>query len=274
MVTSMRSLTSVELDLLVAAGIDSHSTVRRPEQGQDNSVVIIDEQWVVRVAKTLEARGYHANELAVLEALPRSCAVPRPCAAHDGGIVYPFLPGESLDRTAWSSLGPDAQVAVAEQIRHVLTELHALAVDSLPDPIDRLDTDWVRSSIRTCSRTSSRRPLSFEPRSLLERFESAWALEYWQSVIVHVDLKPSNLLIDGDLASVIDFGGLSMADPALDYGVLSHHLGNDVLDAMGIAETALAARARCYADLYELRRSTRGWTRSAPAQDCSSGSSR
>ena len=28
--------------------------------------------------------------------------------------------------------------------------------------------------------------------------------------------------------------------------------------------TPLAARARCYADLYHLRRCTRGWTQSAP----------
>lgn len=257
-------LDATERSLLSLVSDTVGSRVHRPPQGDDNIVVIVDGRWVIRVPKTDDARAASANEVAALRVLSDRCPVPRPVADHADGVVYGYLPGEELDRDAWLALDPARRRSVARQLRATLDEIHALPTDALPDPLDSLDAGWVRDSIRSCAGMEPRRPLAFDPATLLDRFEAAWLLAHARTAIVHVDLKPTNLLLDDEQVSIIDFGALSFGDPALDYGVLRHHLGEDLLVDMGVAGTPLAARARCYSDLYHLRRCTRGWTRSAP----------
>lgn len=163
----------IELALLAMVSEVATPTVHRPEQGQDNSVAIVDERWVIRIAKTPDGHSCHANELALLKLLPESCNAPRPLAARDHAIIYEYIPGGPLDREAWLALDPAAQSSVAHQLHFVLQQLHALPSDSLPDALDVLDAAWVRSSIRTCSAIAPRHRLALDPARLLGRFEDA-----------------------------------------------------------------------------------------------------
>ncbi len=257
-------LTDEEQCLLAMVSGDRARHIRIPEQGRDNRVVIVDERWVLRTPKTHEARTYLLNEQAVLEKLSERFPVPRPLARHGDGIVYEYIPGRALDKQMWAQLSPADKRSVGLAARSILLGLHSLRTSVLPAPEDILDSAWVRSSIDACAEMEPRRPLAFEPGDLLQRFESAWGLGEAPMSVVHVDLKPPHLLVDGNAISVIDFGGVSLGDPALDYGVLTHHVGDDFISTMGITDRGLLARARCYADLYMLRMCTRGWTRTAP----------
>ena len=254
------SIVELELLSLVPEALPPRQ-VARPLPGRDNTIAVVGERWVIRIARTEVARSYHANEVAVLNKLDGH-RVPRPLGVMHCGIVYEHIRGERLTSHAWHELSHAARRAVAADIRIVLSALHVLPIEALPDAAEILDRAWVLDSIERCSSMKPRAPLRFEPARLAERFEAAWANMGEQKSVVHVDLKPDNLVIDDDRASVIDFGGTCLGDPAIDYGILTHHFGEELLDAMDLTGTSLATRARCYADLYHLRRCTRGWTRS------------
>lgn len=145
-----------------------------------------------------------------LAALPATAAFPHPWS------ICKWMEGEVLARTADLD-----EIALAADLARFLSELHALELPDLPAPgvhnfgrgVPLQQRDGVtRRAIREIAG-------EFDLEALIMSWETCLdAKPYGGSAVpIHGDLAPSNILMrDGRLASVIDWGGLALGDPACD----------------------------------------------------------
>ena len=222
-----------------------------------------DGDWLVRVPRHPEALVVIESQqrfAAVLERaglpVPRESALLRGAGGEVLGGRYRYVEGELAHVS-----GRTARRHLATSIARFLTTLHAL------DP----------ASAASCG------PRRYEPSgdvfgpmiaqhaSLLAPAIRTWLIEVGRRlerassalpplVLVHADLKPEHLLLnpDGDIAAVLDFDGVQVTDPALDFSRLIQHwdhaFASDVLRQYGgRVDADFMVRAQCYRDLDALQ---------------------
>ena len=222
-----------------------------------------DGDWLVRVPRLPEARAVIESQqhfAAILERaglpVPRESALLRGADGEVLGGRYRYVEG-GLAHVS----GRAARQHLAASIARFLTTLHAL------DP----------TSAASCS------PKYYEPArdvfgpmiaqhsGLLAPATRAWVIEVGRRlerasaalpalVLVHADLKPEHILLsdEGDIAAVLDFDGVQVTDPALDFSRLIQHwdhaFASDVLRRYGgPVDADFMVRAQCYRDLDALQ---------------------
>lgn len=201
--------------------------VRSAESGSSNVVFRLGQKWAVRLPRSARYARDLQKELRWLPQLHPSLSVPIPVPHHQGRPTaeFPFewavmswVPGTTPDE-----LDADAQERLAVGLGRFTRELHAIDASGLPsgidvwgyrcgDPVtDEID-DWASSAAA----------------ELTDLYDPSRVAEAWRrirdvppsevSCWVHTDLAAENLLVShaGDLAGVIDFGGLGVGDPAVD----------------------------------------------------------
>jgi aminoglycoside phosphotransferase (APT) family kinase protein len=175
------------------------------DEGYDFRVLVLDDTWVVRIARRpvcAEALAAEAEFLPILAAaLP--VRVPAFAWAGSGVAVYPLIEGTPL-------------VDEEGGVREFLAALHALPLDGLPAP----RPDWAATYRRQCDEFRK-----IAPPELRERADALFAevetLDGFEPAFTHSDLGPEHLLCrDGKLVGVIDWGDARVGDPALDYAWL------------------------------------------------------
>jgi aminoglycoside phosphotransferase (APT) family kinase protein len=179
--------------------------IRLCDEGYDFRVLVLDDTWVVRIARRpacAEAMAAEAAFLPVLaEALP--VRVPEFELADNGVAVYRLIGGTPL---------ADEE----EGVREFLEALHAVPVDDLP--VER--PDWLETYRRQCEKFRAIAPPHLRERAE-ELFAEVETLRGFEPVFTHSDLGPEHLLCrDGRLVGVIDWGDARVGDPALDYAWL------------------------------------------------------
>ncbi|TNH30660.1 aminoglycoside phosphotransferase family protein [Micromonospora orduensis] len=220
--------------------------------GRDNAIFRLGTELSVRLPRRELGARHIANECRWLPMLAPHLPLPVPMPLGRGApsegypwcwTVTRWLPGEV------SALEPGLdEIQVADQLTRFITALHT--VDPVDGPASELRgvplfqrDPGVRVAITALQG-------DWDPEAVTAVWESALAVPSWLApgVWTHGDLHPANLLIvDGRLSAVIDFGLLSVGDPAIDvlaaWTVLSPRTRDRFRRALRVDE-ATWARAR------------------------------
>jgi aminoglycoside phosphotransferase len=132
-------------------------------------------------------------------------------------LVTAAIPGTSLSKIV--SRGNDSVGAVRSAAR-AIAEFHRLDVDAPPRPIRE---ELARLHEARQFLASARPDLADDVSAMVELV--ATGLAGAPSALIHGDLKPDHILIDGDRVGLLDFDLLGRADPIVDVAHLVAFLG-------------------------------------------------
>jgi aminoglycoside phosphotransferase (APT) family kinase protein len=194
------------------------SSVQAPlievDQGWDFKVLILEDEWVLRIPRSGEWNEKLAKEARLLPALAPALPVEIPSftqvSERPAFVVYRLLRGEPLQ---------DEDPA---GVRAFLDALHSFDTAAL----DLTRPDWLeawRANVEIFrALVLPRLDPDERPRAegLLQETET---LRGFEPALAHCDLGPEHLLVRrGRLAGVIDWAGAEIGDPAIDYAWLLH----------------------------------------------------
>jgi aminoglycoside phosphotransferase (APT) family kinase protein len=185
--------------------------LRENDDGWDFKVLILEDEWVLRIPRNDLAAAKLAKEAELLPALARALPVEIPRFEHVSQeppfVVYRLIRGEPLQDE-----DPDG-------LRAFLEALHSLDPGELPVPPQ---DDWLAAWREETAKFRRVVLPLLDPderahgEALLQDTET---LTGFAPALTHCDLGPPHLLVrDGRLAGVIDWAGARVGDPALDYG--------------------------------------------------------
>ena len=163
--------------------------------------------------------------------------------------VYAWIPGQQASKQTIFSI-----FTFAKDLAHFLKTLQK--IDTTGGPIAGAHNFYRGGNLAVYDEQTQQALTLLKNRTDITIFEKTWnkALRStWQNppVWVHGDIAPGNLLVkDGKLCAVIDFGGLSIGDPACDYAIAWTFLSPQARDIFKEAlqvDEATWARARGWA---------------------------
>jgi|SRR5215217_921475 len=197
-------------------------------EGWDNTVWLVDEQWVFRFPRRTLAIPGVEREIAALAALAPRLPLPVPAPVFVGepadGFPWPFFGARFLPGREPLGLSAAERAGLARPFGELLRALHDADVPDLPaDPFGRADM-----AIRVPKTREQFAALEAEglwhPRpSALELLAAAADLPAPEpTVVCHGDLHVRHLLVDdaGALTGVIDWGDLCRGDPSVDLSLV------------------------------------------------------
>ncbi len=202
--------------------------------GWDNTVFLVNGEWVFRFPRRHIAVGLMQAEAAVLPRLaphlPLPIPVPRFVTKPDSGVPplfsgYRWIEGTPSCR---ADLDADGRGRLAIPLAGFLRTLHGMSYAEASDwglPGDRfrrLDLESRKAPLVRVLESLQQAGITGGPapwRRILEGTPRSYRSE--QTVLVHGDLHGCQLLIseEGRLSGVIDWGDVHLGDPAVDLAV-------------------------------------------------------
>ena len=230
--------------------------------GWDNSVVMLDDEWVFRFPRRAIALPGIEREIDWLPWIANRVDVPVPVPEHTGSYDgWPFWGGRHLTGTELAHSPGIDRVPVAAAVGRFLSQLHALEPrGELPiDPFGRADS---------ASRAGRARDVLDElgALGLWHGDESTDAILDAGSqlgrptgtpVLSHGDLYARHVLVEqslvsgGEVSGVIDWGDLCLAVPAVDLAIAFSAFTGEaraaLFEAYGPVDAETELRARTFA---------------------------
>jgi aminoglycoside phosphotransferase (APT) family kinase protein len=203
--------------------------VRLPRLEWGARSLALDRDWLPKLAPLLPVE------------IPVPLAAGRPSEQLPWGWgIYPWLEGDH----------PDCD-AEPEPLAAFVQALHAVRLEGVPPtrrgrPLAEVQDESARAALRELEGT-------IDVKAACAAWEASLAAPPWEGppVCIHGDLLPGNLLVrDGRLTGVIDWGSLSVGDPACDlipaWGALNADARDVFRDALEV-DDATWARGRGWA---------------------------
>lgn len=187
-------------------------------EGWDNTVFLVDSEWVFRFPRRELAVALLTNEARLLPSLAPRLPLPVPRLeffAEGGGEPFPWpfagyrlIEGQTTDD---ADPGDDARRSAAPILGNFLRILHAQSDEAPPDALGRTDAVKLRRLLR------ERLPLvGVDPPAWIDEPIDAPA----SATLVHGDLHPGQVLFhQGRMSGIIDWGDAHRGHPGVDLAI-------------------------------------------------------
>jgi aminoglycoside 2''-phosphotransferase len=207
--------------------------------GQNNDVLVVNDEFIFRFPKYMDALKRLRVETAILTGIQSHILLPVPApmfvnierrAVGEAFLGYRKLAGEPLWRETFRTIDDDETLErLASQLGGFLKELHSVPADSIGCELPVLDTDVKCADLYARIREKLFAYMRPDAREWTERHFEIFlnAKEKFDLVLKHGDFGTSNILFDRQqrtICGVIDFGSSGLGDPAYDLaGLLSSY---------------------------------------------------
>ncbi|MGG2015492.1 phosphotransferase family protein [Bacillus sp. S10(2024)] len=216
--------------------------------GQNNDVLIVNENIVFRFPKYKEGIAKLIAETKLLEKIQSYVSLPIPCPSYqhfqsmEPGKVfsgYNKINGEPFWNTTFFQLSEEEQSTSTAQLVNFLKELHSIPVPEISS-ILKGDIADIYSEIESLYFQLKEKLFSYMKESArkdvsqsFEAYLSDNSHFTFQPCLIHGDFGMTNILYDGEknrISGIIDFGGASIGDPAYDFAGLLSSYGSHFLE--------------------------------------------
>jgi aminoglycoside phosphotransferase (APT) family kinase protein len=225
--------------------------VHKNEEGCDNVILEINTHWIFRFARNVRAQETLEKETRLLPRLAETLpvAIPQITYREAHFVGYRKIEGHALTKSLLVRLDHQSQMKLAKELGHFLQVLHNMSRDEIC--VSQKACDRVRFWQTVWPVVSQK--LSDNTRQNARQYLESYRHVQYESKLIHGDFKGKHILVNGHrITGIIDFGCLTVGDPARDFGRLAEQIGKRFMGDMlntyierGM-DTGLADRAEFY----------------------------
>jgi aminoglycoside 2''-phosphotransferase len=235
----------------------SFQQTRLETYGDDNLVLVLDEEWIFRFPRTDARKPLFQRELRVLEALRPHSPLPLPryefvAPDHSFG-GYRMIKGVELTPSRFLRLPESARDKIIAQLADFLSVCHRVPLSVLGETPERRTYADIANAFARIQRPVLAANLAKSLIDQLDDFFTDLALKPLAPTLAvsHGDLSDDHILFDettGALTGIIDLGDTTAGDPANDLAFFWSY-GDDVPPRMlthyrGPSDSAWLVRSR------------------------------